>query len=65
MSCTMVQMDDLRGSIQSYIEYQFYTLTVIIEAEEERDVGTCDTPNAFIQTQVVERDEDGNQRNTC
>ena len=36
-------------------------LTALVEAEEGRDVGTCDIPNAFIQTQVKERYEDGNQ----
>ena len=35
-------------------------LTAVIEAEEERDVATCDIPNAFIQTEVEERDKDGN-----
>jgi Reverse transcriptase (RNA-dependent DNA polymerase) len=32
------------------------TLTAVIEAEEGRDVATCDIPNAFIQTTVEERD---------
>jgi len=36
-------------------------LTAVIEAEEERDVATCDIPNAFIQTEVQERDECGNR----
>ena len=36
-------------------------LTAVIEAEEERDVATCDIPNAFIQTQVEEKDQDGNR----
>jgi hypothetical protein len=36
-------------------------LTAVIEAEEGRDVATCDIPNAFIQTQVAETDSDGNK----
>jgi Reverse transcriptase (RNA-dependent DNA polymerase) len=36
-------------------------LTAVIEAEEERGVATCDIPNAFIQTKVEEKDEDGNR----
>jgi hypothetical protein len=35
-------------------------LTAVIEAEEGRDVATCNIPNAFIQTEVEERDNDGN-----
>ena len=29
-------------------------LTAVIEAEEGRDIATCDIPNALIQTQVEE-----------
>jgi Reverse transcriptase (RNA-dependent DNA polymerase) len=36
-------------------------LTVVIEAEEERDIATCDIPNAFIQTHMEEKDQDGNR----
>ena len=36
-------------------------LTAVIEAEEGRDVGTCDIPNAFVQTEVSERDHEGNR----
>jgi hypothetical protein len=36
-------------------------LTAVIEAEEGRDVATCDIPNAFVQTEVEERDKDGNR----
>ena len=36
-------------------------LTAVIDAEERRDVATCDIPNAFIQTEVEERDEDGHR----
>ena len=36
-------------------------LTAVIEAQEERDVATCDIPNAFIQTEMQERDADGNR----
>ena len=36
-------------------------LTAVIEAEEGRDVTTCDNPNALIQNQVEVKDEDGNQ----
>ena len=35
-------------------------LTAIIEAEEERDVATCDIPNAFIQTELEDKDAGGN-----
>jgi hypothetical protein len=36
-------------------------LTAVIEASEGRDVATCDIPNAFIQTEVEEKDKDGNR----
>eukprot|EP00977_Amphora_coffeiformis_P023701 scaffold13992_cov140-Amphora_coffeaeformis.AAC.1 len=36
-------------------------LTGVIEAMEGRDVATCDIPNAFIQTEVEERDKDGHR----
>jgi hypothetical protein len=36
-------------------------ITAVIEAKEGRgDVATCDIPNAFIQTEVEEKDSDGN-----
>jgi hypothetical protein len=35
-------------------------LTAVIEAEEGREVATCDIPNAFIQTQMEESDQGGN-----
>ena len=36
-------------------------LTAVIEAEEGRDVATCDIPNAFIQTEVMKVDKEGNR----
>ena len=36
-------------------------LTATIEAQEERDVATFDIPNAFIQTEVQPRDEQGDR----
>ena len=36
-------------------------LTAVIEAEEERDVGTTDIPNAFIQTDIDRVGKDGNK----
>jgi hypothetical protein len=36
-------------------------MTAFIEAGGGRDVALCDIPNAFIQTKVDEKDEDGNQ----
>ena len=36
-------------------------LTSVIEAEEGRDVGTCDIPNAFVQTEVSKKDHEGNR----
>ena len=36
-------------------------LSAVIDAEERRDVAVSDVPNAFIQTEVDERDEDGNR----
>ena len=36
-------------------------LTAAIEAHENRDVATWDTPNAFIQTAVEELDQDGDR----
>ena len=35
-------------------------LTAVIEAEEQRDIATCDIPNAFIQTEL-NPDEEGNR----
>ena len=34
-------------------------ITGVIEALERRDVATCDIPNAFVQTDLDERDKDG------
>ena len=36
-------------------------LSAIIDAEERRDVAVSDVPNAFIQTESPELDEDGNR----
>ena len=36
-------------------------LTTVIEAQEGHDVETCNIPNAFVQTHVEEKDNDGNQ----
>jgi hypothetical protein len=36
-------------------------LTAVIEAEEGRDVATCNIPNAFIQTEVEDVDQQGNR----
>jgi len=36
-------------------------LKAVIEAEEGRDVATCDIPNAFIQTDIEEFNSKGNQ----
>jgi hypothetical protein len=36
-------------------------LTAVIEAEENREVATCDIPNAFIETEVEEKDGEGNR----
>jgi hypothetical protein len=36
-------------------------LTAVIEAEDSRDVATCNIPNAFIQTEVEDVDQQGNR----
>ena len=36
-------------------------LTAVIEAQECCDVATCDISNEFVQTDVQEKDKDGNQ----
>ena len=36
-------------------------LTGVIDAMEKRDVATCDIPNAFVQTDLDERDKDGHR----
>ena len=36
-------------------------LTAVIEALEGRDVATCDIPNAFVQMEIAEKDEQGNR----
>ena len=35
-------------------------LTAVIKPQEGPDVATCDIPNAFVQNQVEEKDNDGN-----
>jgi hypothetical protein len=35
-------------------------LTAVIDTEENREVATCDIPNAFIQTEVEEHDSKSN-----
>jgi hypothetical protein len=35
--------------------------STVIEAEENREVATCDIPNAFIQAEVEEKDGKGNR----
>ena len=36
-------------------------LTGVIEAQEGRDIATCDIPNAFVQTELKECDSDSHQ----
>ena len=36
-------------------------LTAVVEAQEGRDVATCDIPNAFVQTDVEKVDKHGNR----
>lgn len=36
-------------------------LTGVIEAEEDREVATCDIPNAFVQTEVSKKDREGHR----
>ena len=36
-------------------------LTGVIEAEERRDIATCDIPNAFIQTEMERKDKNGDR----
>ena len=36
-------------------------LTAVIESQENRDVATCDIPNAFVQTALEDRDKHGNR----
>ena len=36
-------------------------ITSIIEAKQNRDVETCDIPNAFIQTEVEKQYKDGHR----
>ena len=55
---------------QAYIEHDEVTspticmegtlLTAVIEVQEGHDVTTCDIPNPFVQTNVEEKDKDGN-----
>ena len=35
-------------------------LTAVFEAQEGRDIATCNIPNAFVQTHVEEKDKDRN-----
>ena len=61
----------MNGSTQqAYMEHDEVTsltvsmegtlLTAVIEAQEGRDVATCDIPTAFVQTHMEEKDKDGN-----
>jgi len=43
------------------VHVQLVLLTGAIDAEERRDVAVSDVPNAFIQTECQERDDDGNR----
>ena len=53
-------MDD--GEVSSpTVLMESVMLTAALEAKEGRDVGTVDIPNAFIQTEVAETDEDGDK----
>jgi hypothetical protein len=36
-------------------------ITAVIEAEENRDIATCDIPNVFIQTDIQATDAEGNR----
>ena len=36
-------------------------LTAAIEAQESHDFATCNIQNAFVQTDVEEKDKDGNR----
>jgi hypothetical protein len=36
-------------------------IAAIIEAKEGREVVTCDIPNAFVQTELPQKDDDGNR----
>ena len=36
-------------------------MSAVIDAEERRDVAVSDVPNAFIQTEVEDLDDDGNR----
>ena len=59
------------GTQHAYMEHDKVTsltvstegtlLTAVIDTREGQDVATCDIPNAFVQTHVEEKDEDGNQ----
>jgi hypothetical protein len=51
------EIDQMQGENKST---ESTMLTAVIEAKE-RDVATCDIPNAFIQTEVEELDKQGNR----
>ena len=36
-------------------------LTAVVEAQECCDASTCNIPNTFFQTNIEEKDKDGNQ----
>ena len=36
-------------------------LTAVIEVQEGQDITTCNIPNTFVQTNVEEKDKDGNR----
>ena len=56
--CTYMEHDEVMSLT---ISMEGTLLTAVTEAQEGRDITTCDIPNAFVQTHVEEKDKDGNQ----
>ena len=55
--CSYIEHDEVMSLT---VSVEGTLLTAVIEAQEGCYVATCDIPNAFVQTNVEEKDKDGN-----
>ena len=60
-ACRAVQTIDAGEEGRNQILSRKIAGSNVIDAKERQDVATCDVPNTFIQTEVEERDSDGNR----
>ena len=58
MQCVYMEHDEVMSLT---VSIEGTLLTAVIEAQEGGDVATCNITNAFVKTDVEEKDKDGNQ----